>query len=175
MVITGFVFLAYQWYVDELADHAELIAHMARVLIGFAQVIGNLSGIALSWPKEFYDMARWFDFAKFSFDVPSLACAIQQSGIVEYTFYNRHLLYTVGPLVLIVLIALPSLWARLRRLDASTRDDLDDRRVRWTLFAVFLLYPKARTHLALRMSSAAGVIRASPSLHLQITRSPSHS
>jgi hypothetical protein len=157
----------YQLYVDELADRAELIVHMVRVLIGFAQVIGNLSGIALSWPKEFYDMARWFDFAKFSFDVPSLACAIQQSGIVEYTFYKRHLLYTVGPLVLIVLIALPSLWARLRRLDAATRDDLDDRRVRWTLFAVFLLYPKAQTRLALPISSAAVVIRANPSSLLQ--------
>jgi hypothetical protein len=175
LAITGFVFLAYQWYEDKVADSAELIAHMVRVLIGFAQIIGNLSGIALSWPKEFYDMARWFDFAKFSFDVPSLACAIQQSGNVEYTFYNRHLLYTVGPLVLIALIALPSLWARLRRLDAATRDDLDDRRVRWTLFAVFLLYPKARTRLALRISSPAGVIRANPSLHLQFTRSPSHS
>jgi hypothetical protein len=175
LAITGFVFLVYELYVDELADRAELIVHMVRVLIGFAQVIGNLSGIALSWPKEFYDMARWFDFAKFSFDVPSLACAIQQSGIVEYTFYNRHLLYTVGPLVLIVLIALPSLWARLRRLDAATRDDLDDRRVRWTLFAVFLLYPKARTRLALRISSAAGLIRANPSLHLQFTRSPCYS
>jgi hypothetical protein len=146
LAIAGFVFFMYEWY-EGLGDHVELIAHMTRVLIGFAQVIGNLSGIALSWPKEFYAMARWFDFAKFSFDVPSLACTIQQSGIVDYTFYNRHLLYTVGPLVLIGLIALPSLWARLRRLDASTRDDLDDRRVRWTLFAVFLLYPKARTRL----------------------------
>ena len=144
LAIAAFVFFLYEWYEGQ-GDQVELIAHMVRVLIGFAQVIGNLSGIALSWPKEFYDMARWFDFAKFSFDVPSLACAIQQSGIVEYTFYNRHLLYTVGPLVLIVLIALPSLWARLRRLDAATRDDLDDRRVRWTLFAVFLLYPKAWT------------------------------
>jgi hypothetical protein len=42
------------------------------------------------------------------------------------------------------LIALPALWARLRRLPAATIADLDDRRMRWTLFAVFLLYPKAR-------------------------------
>jgi hypothetical protein len=146
LAIAAFVFFLYEWYEGQ-GDQVELIAHMVRVLIGFAQVIGNLNGVALTWPKEFYDMARWFDFAKISFDVPSLACAIQQSGIVDYTFYNRHLLYTVGPLVLIVLIALPSMWARLCRLDAMTRDDLDDRRVRWTIFVVFLLYPKARIRL----------------------------
>jgi hypothetical protein len=146
LAIAAFVFFLYEWYEGQ-GDQVELIVHMVRVLIGFAQVIGNLNGVALTWPKEFYDMARWFDFAKFSFDVPSLACAIQHSGIVDYTFFDRHLLYTVGPLVLMGLIALPSLWARLRRLDAATRDDLDDRRVRWTLFAVFLLYPKARARL----------------------------
>jgi hypothetical protein len=130
-------------YVDELADEQELIGNMLRILIGFAQVIGNLSCISIVWPQEFRAVAGWFDFAKISFDVPSLACAIEQSSI-SYTFYTRHLLYTVAPLVLIVLIALPALWARLRRLPAATIADLDDRRMRWTLFAVFMLYPKAR-------------------------------
>jgi hypothetical protein len=140
-VIVNLVFTMYEWYIDEIGDQQEMLATMFRILIGFAQVIGNLSGIRLEWPPEFYMMASWFDFAKFSFDVPSVACAIEQAS-VGYTFYSRHLLYTIGPLVLILLLALPSLWARLRRLSAATIADLDDRRLRWTLFAVFVLYPK---------------------------------
>jgi hypothetical protein len=141
VAVTHSAFSMFKAYDDKLGDQQAIFAIVFRILIGFAQVIGNLSGIAVSWPPEFYTMARWFDFAKFSFDVPSLACAIEQSSI-GYTFYTRHLLYTVAPLVLIALLVLPSLWARLRRLDAVTIADLDDRRVRWTLFSVFILYPK---------------------------------
>ena len=50
----------------------------------------------------------------------------------------------MGLPLLMLLLALPSLWARLRRLPAAIIADLDDRRLRWTLFAVFLLYPKVR-------------------------------
>ena len=161
LVIVSLGFTLYEWYNNELGDQQEMLATMFRILIGFAQVIGNLSGIRLAWPPEFYTMASWFDFAKFSFDVPSVACAIEQAS-VGYTFYSRHLLYTIGPLVLIVLLALPSVWARLRRLPAAIIADLDDRRLRWTLFAVFVLYPKVsalrRTHCD-ALSSAAQCLR----------------
>jgi hypothetical protein len=159
LVIVNLALTMYEWYNDEFGDQEELLAAMFRILIGFAQVIGNLSGIRLSWPPEFYTLARWFDFARFSFDVPSVACAIEQSS-VGYTFYTRHLLYTIGPLVLILLLALPSLWARLRRLPAATIADLDNRRVRWTLFAVFVLYPKVGPPLAMSHCHASPFVRA---------------
>ena len=158
LVIVNLGFTMYEWYNDEFGDQQEVLATMFRILIGFAQVIGNLSGIRLAWPPEFYTMASWFDFAKFSFDVPSVACAIAQTS-VGYTFYSRHLLYTIGPLVLILLLALPSVWARLRRLSAVTIADLDDRRLRWTLFAVFVLYPKVSALRHARCDSISSAVQ----------------
>ena len=130
---------------EKVEGRLELFGHAARALIGFFQVVGNLGSIDARWPFEFDAVASWFNFAKISFEVPSVACMIAES--VDYTFYKRHLLYTLGPLVVLLLISLPVLWARLCRLPASTIADLHERHIRSTLFLVFLLYPKVRAAL----------------------------
>ena len=132
-------------FYEEVKVRLELFGHAARALIGFFQVVGNLGSIGVRWPFEFDAVASWFNFAKISFEVPSVACMISES--VDYTFYKRHLLYTLGPLVVLLLVSLPVLWARLRRLPASTIADLHERHIRSALFVVFLLYPKVRASL----------------------------
>ena len=126
---------------EQFFGHLKLARHMGKSLITFLQVIGSIGNSQQPvFPPEFHSMSGIMKFAKVSVDVPTVACAIAQSGM-RYDFYSRHLLYTVGPLVLMLIIALPSLGARAWRLPKPVIEQLDDRRTRVALMFVFLLYP----------------------------------
>ena len=69
------------------------------------QVIAATLTLKMSWPTDFQaTMDRWFSWAKFSIDTPSAACLF-----IDVSFYARLLVYTVGPILIIALLAGPSL------------------------------------------------------------------
>jgi hypothetical protein len=130
---------------EKHAARAEHFSTIGRSLIGFAQVIGNLSGVRVEWPADFRSLSSWLRYLQIGIDVPSVACVISQS--LEYTFFQRLLVYTLGPLAIIVLLALPLLWANARKLDEATRTELRKLFIRASLFVILLLCPIVRAHL----------------------------
>ena len=80
---------------EKHAARAEHFSTIGRSLIGFAQVIGNLSGVRVEWPADFRSLSSWLRYLQIGIDVPSVACVISQS--LEYTFFKRLLVYTLGP------------------------------------------------------------------------------
>ncbi len=129
---------------EKHAARAEHLSTIGRSLIGFAQVIGNLSGVRVEWPADFRSLSSWLRYLQIAIDVPSVACVISQS--LEYTFFQRLLVYTLGPLAIIALFALPLLWANARKLDEATRTELRKLFIRASLFVILLLCPIVRAH-----------------------------
>ena len=66
-------------------------------------------------------------------DIPATTC------LSNFTFLTRLLFYTFSPLALLVLMTLPSLWAKSRRNPAL--DKLLDRFFHWSSWLLYLVFP----------------------------------
>jgi hypothetical protein len=127
-------------------DRYDIVQGGFRCLIGFMQVIGNLSGMSMKWPLDFSSMCKWFAFLKIDIEVPSVSCAAASVG--TFTFYSRLLLYSLGPFGIILLTMLPKLCAKARRLGADVQEELHQNFVQAALFILFVLYPTVRSEHA---------------------------
>ena len=102
--------------------------------------MGSIGQIDIKWPKAFMDVTAAFKNLKFSFDVPSVACALSQTG--HYTFYSRLLGYTLFPFAMIAVMALPTLFSMARQLVLTDR--LFGMFLRRSLNVLFLVHPIVR-------------------------------
>ena len=73
-------------------------------------------------------------FIHFSIDVPATACLT-----AEFTFLDRLVMYGISPLLLLALMAIPSLWAQCRHHPAV--DELIDRCIQWSFWILYLVFP----------------------------------
>ncbi len=125
-------------YHEIYTEHKAAAGAMLRSMIGFLQVIGNI-GKLIRWPAEFVAVTSWFTFLKLSFDVPSVGCIIHRA--FEYTFYDRLLLYCLGPIAIIAVLNLPLACSRLWQFPRALRDEVHTRCIAWTLRVLFMVYP----------------------------------
>ena len=75
----------------------------------------------------------WFSFVDISLDVPSSACMLKDTN-----FYDRLLFYVLAPAGALVIMALPSCWARWRN-HPAWKDVLSAfiSTAFWLLFVIF--------------------------------------
>ena len=105
------------------------------------QVMASIGKIDIKWPKAFTEVTAAFRNLKFSFDVPSVACALSQT--MHYTFYSRLLGYTLFPLAMIAVMSLPTLFSMARQ--PALSDRLFGMFLRRSLNVLFLLHPIVRS------------------------------
>ena len=91
--------------------------------------------IKIRFPKEFTSLLKVFSVAEMSLDLPSTACLLSSVG-----FYDRLLGYTVLPFVVVVVMVLPTLWARFHKLD-NKADKLLNLFFIWSIVFINLIYP----------------------------------
>ena len=70
----------------------------------------HLCSLEMEWPITFVQVMGWFSFVDVSVDIPSSACLLK-----DINFYSRLLIYVLAPVGILIVIALPTCWARLRR------------------------------------------------------------
>jgi hypothetical protein len=105
------------------------------------QVMSSIGDIRIAWPKAFMDVTKALKNIKFSFDAPSVACALSQT--MHYTFYSRLLGYTLFPLAMIAVMSLPTLFSMARQPALTGR--LFGMFLRRSLNVLFLLHPIVRS------------------------------
>ena len=93
-----------------MQDEVETLRDIAKIVIGFLQVIISLLRVDLSWPIDFENIMDWLSFMEFSVELPSIVCLMD-----DIETLHRLLVYTLSPLVLLALMALPSVYAAIRR------------------------------------------------------------
>jgi hypothetical protein len=98
------------------------------------------------------DVTAAFKNLKFSFDVPSVACALSQT--MHYTFYSRLLGYTLFPFAMIAVMALPTLFSMARQLVLTDR--LFGMFLRRSLNVLFLVHPIVRFRPPAQRSPSLG-------------------
>ncbi len=102
--------------------------------------MSSIGDIGIKWPKAFTEVTKAFKNIKISFDVPSVACALSQTG--HYTFYSRLLGYTLFPLAMIAVMSLPTLLSMARQPALTGR--LFGMFLRRSLNVLLLVYPIVR-------------------------------
>jgi len=112
-----------------------------KIYISSFQILGSFSMFAIEWPPEFTTAINWvkgilsLDFFKLSF----LNCLWN-----DVDFHTYLHIYTLAPLVLITMLALPLVVARYRGLHLTALDRNRETYDRfWTniMFSFFILYP----------------------------------
>ena len=88
----------------------------------------------MEWPITFVHVMGWFSFVDVSVDVPSSACLLK-----DINFYNRLLIYVLAPVGILVVMALPTCWARLRRHQAE--NDLLSIFINTAFWLLFVIFP----------------------------------
>ena len=118
---------------------------MGKILVNFVQIVGSFARIDVNFPSKFKSLLAAFTVAEFNIELPSTACML--SGV---SFYNKLLGYTVLPLVIVCLMALPSAYAKLTKNQAQ--DSVFDRFLVWALLLINLLYPNVQSALCMHCS-----------------------
>lgn len=120
--------------------------HMSKVkiLITFAQIVSNLAiNIQVGWPNTFKEVISWLTPFNFDFiQVSSAGC------IVDTQYYNKLILVSIGPVVIVALIFLFYFFPQMARF--PLKKDFDQivqrkmvRKKTWKLilFTIFVIYP----------------------------------
>ena len=102
--------------------------------------MSSIGEIGIKWPEAFTEVTKAFKNIKFSFDVPSVACALSQT--MHYTFYSRLLGYTLFPFAMIAVMSLPTLLSMARQ--PALTDRLFGMFLRRSLNVLFLVHPIVR-------------------------------
>ena len=152
-------------YIAQLYDQGILYRDTLKVFVNFMQIVGSFvrhaythactracsrararahacagththtKRIELNFPSEFKSLMRVFSAAEINIDVPSTACLLSSIG-----FYDRLLGYTITPFIMLVVMVLPTLWARFRKMEDKA-DALFNLFLIWSLIFTNLIYP----------------------------------
>ena len=76
----------------------------------------------------------WFSFVDISLDVPSSACMLKDTN-----FYDRLLFYVLAPVGTLVIMVLPSCWARWRKHPACS--DVLSAFISTAFWLLFVIFP----------------------------------
>ena len=88
-----------------------------KIIMTYFQILGSFTMFTIQWPPIAYTMIVWFK-QNFKFELlqmPGLSCVLAGYSSFENTLF----MYTIGPLIFIVALALPMLAAIVRGYRAS--------------------------------------------------------
>ena len=91
----------------------------------------------MEWPITFVEVMGWFSFVDVSVDNPSSACLLK-----DIDFYSRLLIYVLAPVGILMVIASPTFWAKLRRHPAE--NDLISTFIGAAFWFLFVIFPTVR-------------------------------
>ena len=123
----------------DLRGRWEFFREMLKILLTFVQIIGSLLRIDLRFPKEFDDLMEFFSLTEFSIDIGSLAC------LHEARFYDKLLGNTLVPFGVLLVMAFPTLYARL--VQHKHTATLLNIFIGWSLVLFNIIYPTVRSLL----------------------------
>jgi len=112
-----------------------------KIYISSFQILGSFGMFAIEWPVAFTSAIKWVKgiLSLHFLELPFLSCLWNGVDFQTYLY-----LYTLAPLVLIAMLALPLVAARYRGLHLTALDRNRETQDRfWTniMFAFFILYP----------------------------------
>ena len=128
-ITVGFFQVMKGWHaqaIESWSKESQLYSNTMKVLLGFLQVLISLLSADITWPVDFAKVIGWFSFLTFSLEMPATACVTQ-----HFKFIDRLLFYAFAPFALMILISLPSLWAKCRHHPAL--HELIERAFHWSV------------------------------------------
>ena len=120
--------------VHALYEQGVFYRDMLKIIVNFLQIIGSFARIDLNFPTQFGDLMKAFSIAELSSELPATACLLS-----SVTFYDNLLAYTLLPVIIIIVMALPTLYANFR--SHSQASKVLDKFVIWALVFTNLIYP----------------------------------
>ena len=93
-----------------LALYEQCVFHrdMLRILVNFLQIIGSFTRIDVNFPDQFRDLMNTFSISELSIKLPATACLLS-----SVSFYDTLLGYTLLPLVILVVMSFPTMYAKV--------------------------------------------------------------
>ena len=122
---------------DAAREEAAPFRDVVKIVITFWQILASYADVQIKWPQELLSLMKLLGALKIDIQVPNVACMLR-----NWTLHHYLVLYSVGPVLLLALLAVPVAVTRLvKSIPTSLRDDLHGHFWRSVVFVLYLIYP----------------------------------